>query len=148
MKKLLLTFCSIALVSGGIAMAASHSNAIADRKAAMKSVGGAMGALAKMAKGEMDFSADVALASLQKMNEVAKSYGDLFPAGTETGGETTASPAIWSDADGFKAALAKFEVDTAAAVASPPADQASLGAVMGSVGGNCKACHQTFRIKK
>lgn len=153
MKKILVGALAFAVISTGIAYAASHSSAIDARKAAMKEVGGAMGALSKMAKGEMEFDAAVALASFQKMNDVSKTYGDHFPEGSETGmdsegKETTASPKIWEDMAGFKAAIMKFDTDTAAAVAAAPQSVEQLGPLLGSVGGNCKACHEAFRIKK
>jgi len=152
MKRIIIGALAVAVISTGFAMAASHGDAINARKAAMKQVGGAMGAMAKMAKGEADFDAAVVLASLQKMNEVSKTFGDYFPAGSETGmdsegKETTAAPKIWEDMDGFKAAIMKFDTDTAAAIASPPQALAELGPVLGSVGGNCKACHESYRVK-
>ena len=153
MKKTLFLGLAAAIAASGLAYAAAHGDAINMRKAAMKEVGGAMGAMSKMAKGEMAFDAAVVLASLQKMNEVSKTFGDHFPDGSQTGmdsegKETTAAPKIWEDMDGFKAAIAKFEADTAAAVAAAPASVEALGPVLGSVGGNCKACHETYRIQK
>lgn len=152
MKKFIAVICTATLLSGGLAFAASHSNLaddpIGSRKAEMKKVGGAMGTLVKMAKGQMDFDAAAAKGALQTMNDVANGFGDLFPVGSETGGKTTASPKIWSDAAGFTTAIAKFEADTASAIANAPADQAAIGATLGLVGGNCKACHQAYRIKK
>ena len=153
MKKIIIGAAVAAIFTTGIAFAAGHGAAIDARKAAMKEVGGAMGAMGAMAKGEAPFDAAVVLASLEKMNSVSKTYGDYFPAGSETGmasdgKETTVSPKIWEDMDGFKVALAKFEADTAAAMATAPQSVEELGPVLGAVGGNCKACHETFSIKK
>ncbi len=152
MKKSLILGVVMAMAAGGLAFAAAHGDAINARKMAMKEVGGAMGALSKMAKGEMAFDATVALASFQKMNDVSKVYGDYFPAGSETGADsegkpTTAAPAIWTDMDGFKAKIAKFDTDTAAAIAAAPQSVEALGPLLGSVGGNCASCHETFRVK-
>ena len=151
-NKSLVLGLSLAVVTGGLAFAAAHGDAVNARKMAMKEVGGAMGAVARMAKGEAPFDAAVALASFQKMNDVAKVYGDYFPDGSQTGTDaegkaTTAAPAIWENMDGFKAAIAKFEADTAAAVAAAPASAEALGPVLGSVGGNCSSCHENFRVK-
>lgn len=153
MKKIIIGAAIAAILSTGFAFAAGHEAAINERKTLMKSVGGAIGALGKMAKGEMPFDAAVALASLQKMNDVSKTFGDHFPAGSESGmdsegKETTAAPKIWEDMVGFKAAIAKFDTDTAAAIAIAPQAAADLGPILGSVGGNCKACHETYRVKK
>lgn len=121
-------------------------DAIADRKAQMKQVGGAAGVVGKMMKGQADFDAAAALAAFTTMNKVAAGYGDLFPDGTESG-DTKAGPAIWSDREGFEAAVAKFEADTAAAIEAAPADLDALKVSFGAVSANCGACHQKYRIK-
>jgi cytochrome c556 len=118
------------------------------RQESMKQVGGATGVLSKMAKGETAFDAAAAVAAFTTMNTAAKTYGDLFPVGSEAGFETEAAPAIWANMDDFKAKVAKFEADTAAAAAMTFADAAAVGAAFGSVAANCKACHETYRIMK
>jgi cytochrome c556 len=118
------------------------------RQESMKAVGGATGALSKMAKGETPFDAAAAVAAFTTMNTVAKTYADLFPAGSETGFETEASPKIWEAIDDFKAKVAKFEADTAAAAAMTFADAGAVGAALGTVAGNCKACHEVYRVMK
>lgn len=146
MNKLFLGVAAGAMMISSIA----HADAIADRKAVMKEKNGAnMGALVKFAKGETTpYDPAAALASLKAMREGTATFADLFPVGSETGGETSASPKIWEDNAGFKAALAKYHADLDAAIAAPPADVAALGAVLGAVGANCKSCHETYRIVK
>lgn len=118
------------------------------RQEMMKKVGGATGAMAKMVKGEVDFDAAAALAALTTMSEVAGSFAEYFPEGSETGFETEAAPAIWSDMDGFKATLAAFKADADAGVAAAPADLDGLKAVFGPLTKNCGTCHETYRLKK
>lgn len=146
MKKIIAGAIGIALVSSTVAWAAAHGNAVNMRKNGMAAVGSAMGTLAGMAQGKAEFDAKAALNALRSMNYVAHTMGDFFPEGT-TGADTTASPAIWEDAAGFQAAIVKFQDDTAAAIAAPPASMADMGALMGTIGGNCKQCHETFRVK-
>ena len=85
------------------------------------------------------------------MNAAAVTFGDYFPEGSNTG-DTTASPKIWEDAAGFQAALTKFSDATGAAMAAAgkdgPADLDAFKAAMGPVMGNCKSCHEGFRVKK
>lgn len=118
------------------------------RQAMMKKVGGAMGALAGIAKGEKPYDAEVVKASLATMSEEAKAFPGQFPAGTETGAETEASPKIWEAMDDFKAKSEKFAADAEAALASLPADQAGVAAALGVVGKNCGGCHEVYRLKK
>ena len=118
------------------------------RKNIMKNVGGAMGMLGAIAKGEAEFEPRVAEAAFRTMNAGALGFSGLFPAGSTEAHGTTAGPKIWEDSAGFETAVQKFIDDTAAAVAAKPQDKDAFMAVFGKVAGNCKACHEAYRIKK
>lgn len=118
------------------------------RMTSMKQVGAGMKALGQMAKGEIEFDAPLAQMSLRAMIAAASGYAGLFPEGSEEGHETTAAPAIWTDRDGFEASLAEFLADLHVAVQSPPVDRAALAPLMQTLGGDCKSCHEDYRIKK
>jgi cytochrome c556 len=145
MRILILAVSALALASS-----AAFADPIADRQAIMKANGKAVGAIGPMVKGEKPFDAAVALAALKTLSEDAQKIdvAALFPAGSETGGETEASPKIWEDIPGFQAKVDKFEADTAAAVAAAPADLDALKVEFAKVAANCGGCHETFRIKK
>ena len=148
MKKLVIASILTATLTAGAALAASHgADPVATRKNGMQGVGLAMGTLAGMAKGEVPFNDKSALAALKLMNYVASTFDQHFPEGSDMAANTTAAPKIWEDMDGFKAAVAKFQMDTAAAIEAAPAAADALGPLLGSVGGNCKSCHETFRVK-
>jgi len=136
----------LAMVGAGAVVAADEPQVV--RQEMMKKVGGAMGALSGIAKGEKPYDADIVKASLTTMSEVAKAFPEQFPAGSETGHETEASPKIWEAMDDFKAKSAKLGEDADAALASLPADQAAVGAALGVVGRNCGGCHEVYRVKK
>ena len=146
MRNMLLSAAVVAATVSGAAFAADDP--IATRKAMMKNVGAATGAGAAMMKGEAEFNAVSAELILRTMNTAALGFGELFPKGSETGGETTAAPSIWEDAAGFKAALAKFQADTAAGIAAKPASLDAFKAAFGAAAANCGACHKAYRIKK
>ena len=145
MRKLILAISAIALAS-----TAAMADPIADRQALMKSNGKAAGVLAPMVKGEKPFDAEAVMAALKTLDENAHKLdvAKLFPAGSETGGDTTASPKIWQDTPEFQAKVEKFKVDTAAAVAAAPRDVDALKKQFGAIGSNCGGCHESFRIKK
>jgi cytochrome c556 len=145
MRKLVFAISALALVTS-----AAFADPIADRQALMKANGKAMKELTGIVKGEAAFDAAVVLAALSKLSEDAGKMdpATLWPAGSDTGGDTTSSPKIWEDPAGFKAAIDKFRSDADAAVAAAPADVDGLKAQMGVVGSNCGGCHETFRIKK
>lgn len=144
MKKL---FASV-LVAGALTTTSVMADPIADRKATMKNVGAAMGVAVAMVKGQMDYNPRVALVSFAAMNNAALGMEHMFPKGSESGGDTTAHAKIWEDAAGFKAAIDKFKSDTAAALAAKPADLDAFKGVFGKVAGNCKGCHEAFRVAK
>ncbi|HKK35206.1 MAG TPA: cytochrome c [Paracoccaceae bacterium] len=153
MRRLAVLTLAFALVAPGIAPAQQDvvpdlDDPITLRMTSMKQVGAGMKALGQMAKGEIEFDAPLAQMSLRAMIAAASGYAGLFPEGSEQGHETTAAPAIWTDRDGFEASLAEFLADLHVAVQSPPVDRAALGPLMQTLGGDCKACHEDYRIKK
>ncbi len=60
----------------------------------MKKIGGSLGALSAIAKGTKPYDAATVKTSLSAISESAKAFPDQFPAGSETGFETSAAPAI------------------------------------------------------
>lgn len=141
-----------AILCAGLVVGALGGSALADpvvnRQAAMSHVGAAAKASGAMLKGEVDYDAAKALLALRIMNATALGFGSQFPEGSETGAETEAAPAIWSDRAGFDAAADKFIADTKAAIDAAPADLEAFKAAFGGVAANCKACHKDYRIKK
>ena len=145
MKKIVLTAGLLAMSFG-----MAHADPIADRQALMKDMGRAVGSVAKMAQGQQEFDAAAVKAAFATMAADAQKLDadTLFPEGTETGGDTEASPKIWEDRAAFKAQIAKYQEDTAAAVAANPQDLASFQTTFKSVTANCGSCHQSYRVKK
>lgn len=130
----------------GLTGVMAQSNPIAERQQAMKAVGGATREGAAIAKGEVAFDAVKAQAIFKTYADSAKKLETLFPDSSKTGGETTASPKIWEDQAGFKAALAKFETD--AAVGATVANLDGFRTAFGAATKNCGTCHEAYRIKK
>jgi len=119
-----------------------------ERHELMEGVRDAAKPMGKMLKGESDYDAEVVMASLATMVDAGKTFGDLFPPGTETGGDTEAAPAIWEDRAGFEDALATWRDATDAAIAAKPASLEEAKPVLGEVFGSCKNCHDTYRIEE
>ncbi len=143
MKSVLLALSAVAIFA-----TSAYADPIADRKAVMKERGGIVGGqLAPIAKGEKPYDAAVVMAALQALGENAKKWDEdaLFPAGSNAG-DTKASPKIWEDMAGFKAAGDKFEADVAAAIAANPADLDAFKPLFGAIASNCGGCHQAYRM--
>jgi cytochrome c556 len=139
---------ALALLTTSAAVIAQPADPIAARQALMKGNGKDIGAALKMIKGEEPFDAAKAQMIFANMNAVAMKFGNYFPANSQTGGDTEAAPAIWTKPADFKTALVKFQTDTAAATAAKPATLDAFKAAFGPVAGNCRSCHESFRIKK
>ena len=100
-----------------------------------------------LAKGSEPYDNAKAVAVFKTYASAAAKMPSLFPDDSKTGGDTTASPKVWSDMAGFKAAFAKFEADSKAAEASVK-DLDSFKVAFGNMGKNCGGCHESFRVSK
>lgn len=149
MKKTAIALTALAF-SAGIASAADDPIEI--REALMEANGGAAGLSAGMLKGEIPYSPTAAKAALATFHGTALAFGNFFPEDSKTGGDTTASPKIWEDAEGFREKLAEFQADATAGFEAAgkdgPADLAAFKEAVMPVLQNCKGCHETYRIKK
>ena len=145
LKVAALTVSALAI---GTAVAMSAGDPIAARKAMMKNNGEAMKVVVPMIEGEMEYDPVKAAMAMRILNTAASGFTALFPDSSKTGGETEAAPAIWEKMTDFEAAGDKFATDTAAAVAAAGGGLDSFKAAFGAAAGNCKACHDVFRVKK
>jgi cytochrome c556 len=139
-------FCAAA----GLAFAADM-DPIKDRQALMKSVGGASKVLGGMLEGKEPYDAAKASEALMAATKAGTAfnadYDKLFPAASKEG-DTTAAPSIWEKPDDFKKAAKALADDANAAIDATKKDEASFKAAAGKMFGNCKSCHETFRVKK
>ncbi len=113
----------------------------------MEDVGGAAKTIGKMLEGESPFDAVAAMEAMKTWEAAADPFGDLFPEGSESGYDTKARQEIWSDREGFDAALAAWAEAVDAAIAAAPQDLQALQSAVGPVFKKCKACHQEYRVK-
>lgn len=141
------TLAIAALCLIGATSVVSAENQHENREAAMKKIGGAMGALAAIAKGQKDYDAETVKTSLGTISETIKVFPTYFPDGSDKD-DDEASPKIWENKADFEAKAAKLAADAEAILAQLPADQAAVGAAMGTLGQDCGACHEIYRIKK
>ncbi len=84
-----------ALAGLGVTAVTAADEPQAVRQQLMKKVGKATGELSGIAKGEKPYDAEIVKASLATISETVKVFPNHFPAGSETGMETEASPKIW-----------------------------------------------------
>ncbi|MEO8531122.1 MAG: cytochrome c [Deltaproteobacteria bacterium] len=138
-----ITAMAIIVISsvGFIANAESHAPMMGDAaaEALMKANGGAVGALAKMAKGDIAFDAVAAQAAKQVLIDNAKMTPEVFK---EPFTEGEVLPAIWENYDDFIVKAKAFED---AATALDVTSVETIGAGLGAIGGTCGGCHKLYR---
>ena len=156
---MLQSFCA-SLMLCGLAIAVSvtptsaadePSNLIKYRKATMTAIGGHMGALGAMAKGEVSFT-DEAVLHARAISEMSQSLLRLFPEGSgyEVDKTTNALPAVWERWSDFEAAVKSLQEESAEMVTvAESGDAAAFREQVGALGRDgCSNCHDDFRYKE
>ena len=127
----------------------AHSGAmgiVKERMDAMEEVGKAMKAMAKMIKGEAEFdTAEIARNSKIIHDRSGPALTKLFPADSLQK-PSEATPAIWDQWPRFEEL--SDDLMTHADMLSVAASKEAAKAAFGQLGSTCKACHESFRIKK
>lgn len=148
--KILMMAAAFAVLSASVAGAGTDPVHV--RKSIMASNGASAGLAVKLMKGEVRYDPAVAKSVLEAIHVNALTIGDYFPEGSGTGRETDASPKIWEDAEGFAKAVAKFQADASEALKASgrggPADLAAFKTAIEPVFGDCKSCHQVYRVDR
>ena len=147
MKRMLwLAAFTVAAASAPVAttVAEEAEDQIKYRKNVMGVLGGHTGALFAIA-GNRAGSADHMDAHVDGLVGAAMMVKDVFPEGSDFG-ETETKPEIWSDPEGFAAAVKKLE-DAANGVLAARQGNGEMGAALKALGGSCKGCHDDYRVK-
>jgi cytochrome c556 len=145
MKRFIMAAAVLAI--GTFAVTAQGSDPIAARKESMKAVGQQTGLGARMARGQAAFDLTQAKAIFAAYEQAAATYANLFPEGSQTGGDTAALPAIWANRADFNARIAKWAAD-ARTEGAKVTDLATFQAAFGEVTKNCGSCHETYRARR
>jgi cytochrome c556 len=103
-----------------------------------------VGILNSMAKGDTPYNKEVATNAADFVNLLAPQIWLGFAPGSDKGLPTRANPKVWSDPEGFKAAQEKLLAITSKLPAAA-GDVNSLKALVSTIGGACKNCHDNFR---
>jgi cytochrome c556 len=124
------------------------AKAVVARHQNFKQLGGAFKAIFDELKKDAPDKALIS-ANAQKMNTLASQEASWFPKGSgpEAGVKTGAKPVIWTDPQGFAAAIQKLQSETGKLQQVAAAgDISAIKAQAQATGGACKNCHDKFRV--
>jgi cytochrome c556 len=134
---------SVLFASAAFAETEATDPAAIARENLMKSFGGAAKTLGQMAGGQAAYDASAAETAKAALVSGAAEIAAAFAAPTMDPADKS-SPDIWNNWDDF---LAKGKALGDAAAGLDLASAESIGAGMGAIGGTCKACHTSYRMK-
>jgi len=139
--------------SGLIAEDGPHDKQIKARQAMFQLYGYHMGILGGMAKGKIEYNAELATEAAQNLDAAANlGQSTFWPAGSDNGNSanarTRALPAIWETFPAITEKSDALTKATAGLVANAGNGLDALKASVGDVGAACKGCHDDYRAKK
>lgn len=147
------TILAAPLFAAALLMAAGASAGEAEikyRQSMMKAIGGHMGAIVGVLKGNSGGAEHLKMHT-QAMADLAKMAKDIFPKNSSAKeGETRALELIWEKPDDFAKVRATFEMEAAKlAEIAKGGDMKAVGAQLGVLGkSGCGSCHGTYRKKQ
>lgn len=134
------------VISAGVAVA--QSDPVKTREDLMKENNRHAKVLVQMAKGERPFDAKAVEAAFDQWADTAKQLPNLFPPGSEHGGDNRAAPEIWLNKEDFDAKAAAFGKAVADNRAKAVGSLDGLKTTINAVGKACGDCHENYRLSK
>lgn len=129
-------------------MAVGQDDPIATRQALMKRNGEEAKTAFFMVKGKTPFDATAAADAMNSLAADMEILPTLFPPGSETGGNTRASPDAFTNLDDLKALAAKLGTDAKAAAAAAAQGPEAFATAFNAIDADCSACHEKYRIRQ
>lgn len=90
------------------------------------------------------FLPEKAVAAMQKLQANMVAFVELFPEGSESGGETKADASIWENVEDFRALATRTAEHAKAAEAQVSAGQDAFALAWQVVAEDCTACHAKY----
>jgi cytochrome c556 len=128
--------------------AQEFNNQIGARQGMFKMNGVSIGILAGMARGRIDYDAELAQAAADNLVNVSQfNFAPLWPEGSDSDAvaTTAALPAIWDNYDDFLSKFADFGTASLAIQAVASDGAGAIGSALGGLGATCGACHDAYQ---
>lgn len=114
----------------------------------MDEIGTATQTVGDMVKGETAYDVATAEDALETIIQNGAEFPMLFPPGSETGHDTRATPAIWSDSLNFELANQAMLDAAQTALVAAPGGLEQFARPFRELGQTCRACHTDYRAEK
>ncbi len=134
-----------ALLIAGTLSAAEVDDIVKYRQSNMKGIGGAMGMMASIVKGKVEFN-DALADHARALHSLALHVEDGFPEDS-LNDDSNAKPEIWQKWQKFSDAAKRLRTAATGMVAAAESGNDIEGAFK-KLGGACGNCHKPFRVKK
>jgi cytochrome c556 len=146
-KKALVIGLMIGIHGGAsFAQAVRPEEAIRYRKAVMVMTKWHYDRLSQQAKGAVPFVREEADRHAAWLEALSKNAAEGFVAGSQEGGETKASPAIWSDSAKFRGLVERFQADSGKLRETVRhGEPAAIKTQLDNLARTCKVCHDDFK---
>jgi len=135
-----IVFSAVTAVAVGTALA--QGDPIAERRALMRDAHKQERTANNVILGK--FLPEKAAAAMQKIQADMTAFVELFPVGSETGGETKADPSIWTNTEDFRAMALRTVAHAKDAEAAITNGQNAFASAWQVVAEDCTACHQKY----
>lgn len=146
MLSLLIALPVLTLPGPAAGQFARSEDAIRYRQSALFITGQHFSRIGAMVSDKLPFDAEVAKASARRVQFLTTLPWPAFTPGSESGGNTKASPDIWMQPEVFEAAWKRLLDTTPKLVAAADSgDKGQLKTAFGAVAAACKNCHDSFR---
>lgn len=142
---------AVALFGAGVLAVqatAAPADSVKYRQGVMRGVGGAMGNLSAMMKGDVKLGNNHLRANAESLAWLSGLAREAFLENTGTTGPTKAKANIWTSWSDFAGKAQAFEIEAsklAELARAPNPNMAAIGEQMKAVGGTCGACHKNYR---
>ena len=150
-RKLIVAAAALLLTAPAAALDAEQAQKAAEtRQAVLKVVGWNIGPMGAMARGLIPWDEELFARNAQRIAWMVTMIPDAFRADTRGHElETEALPVIWEDFARFEelAANARRSADRLVEVAGG-GDQDAARQAIGALTDDCRACHDSFRVKR
>ena len=147
---LLAGVCSAALAQQAPAPTPAQQ-AVAARKAVFTLIANNFRPLGDVVKGNVPYDAADVQKRLTRLTFLAGYVDDVFPDISNVGEpDSKSKPEVWTDHAGFVAKSKDFQTHLAALVevnAKEKSNSDAFKAAFATVGGDCKGCHETYKVK-